>query len=77
MKNTQKQTTIYFDPDLYHDLRIKAAETGRSVSELVNQAVRPFLAEDAEDISAFAQREHEPNLPFEDVLKDLRRRKKI
>jgi hypothetical protein len=77
MKNMQKRATIYFDPDLHRALRVKAAETERSLSELVNQAVKLSLAEDAEDIAAFEERRHEPNLPFEDVLKDLKLRGKI
>jgi hypothetical protein len=77
MKTTQKRATIYFDADLHRALRVKAAETDRSVSELVNQAVQLSLAEDAEDLAAFEERSREPNLPFEEVLKDLRRRGKI
>lgn len=77
MKNIPKRATIYFDPDLHRALRVKAAETDRSVSELVNQAVKLALAEDVEDIAAFEERRHEPNLPFEDVLKDLKLRGKI
>jgi hypothetical protein len=77
MKTTQKRATIYFDPDLHRALRLKAAETDQSVSELVNEAVKFSLAEDAEDLAAFAARAAEPNLPFEDVLKDLRQRGKI
>jgi hypothetical protein len=77
MKSAQKRATIYFDADLHRALRVKAAETERSVSELVNQAVKLSLAEDAEDIAAFEERRHEPNLPFEDVLKDLKLRGKI
>jgi hypothetical protein len=77
MRTTQKRATIYFDADLHRALRVKAAETDRSVSELVNQAVKLSLAEDAEDIAAFEERRHEPNLPFEDVLKDLKLRGKI
>lgn len=77
MKNVPKRATIYFDPDLHRALRVKAAETDRSMSELVNQAVKLVLAEDAEDLAAFAQRASEPNLPFEDVLQDLKRRGKI
>jgi len=72
-----KRATIYFDPDLHRALRLKAAETDRSVSELVNQAVKLALTEDAEDLAAFAERAPEPNLPFEDVLQDLKRRGKI
>jgi hypothetical protein len=77
MKNSPKRATIYFDADLHRALRVKAAETDRSVSELVNQAVKLSLAEDAEDLAAFEERRHEPNLPFEDVLQDLKRRGKI
>ena len=77
MKTAQKRATIYFDADLHRALRVKAAETDKSVSDLVNQAVKLFLAEDAEDMAAFAERRHEPDLPFEDVLKDFRLRGKI
>ncbi len=77
MKNLQKRATIYFDADLHRALRVKAAETEKSVSELVNQAVKLSLAEDAEDIAACEERRREPNLPFEDVLKDLKLRGKI
>jgi hypothetical protein len=77
MKTSQKRATIYFDPDLHRALRLKAAETDQSVSDLVNRAVQLSLAEDGEDLAAFAARAHEPNLPFEEVLKDLRRRGKI
>ncbi len=77
MKTPQKRSTIYFDPDLHRALRLKAAETDQSVSELVNEAVKLSLAEDAEDLAAFEARASEPNLPFEEVLKDLRQRGKI
>ncbi|MHB8473885.1 MAG: hypothetical protein ACYDC8_13785 [Gammaproteobacteria bacterium] len=49
----------------------------RSLSDLVNEAVQLSLAEDAEDLAAFKQRSREPNLPFENVVKDLKRRGKI
>ena len=77
MKTRQKRTTVYFDPDIHRALRVKAAETDRSISELVNEAVQLRLAEDAEDLAAFVERAHEPNLPFKDILKDLKKRGKI
>ena len=77
MKTTQKRATVYFDPDIHRALRVKAAETDKSISELVNEAVKLRLAEDAEDLAAFVERAHESNLPFEDVLKDLKKRGKI
>jgi hypothetical protein len=77
MKTSTKRATIYFDPDLHRALRLKAAETDQSVSDLVNRAVKLTLAEDVEDLAAFEARTHEPNLPFEEVLKDMRQRGKI
>jgi hypothetical protein len=72
-----KRATVYFEPSLHRALRVKAAETEQSVSELVNAAVRSTLAEDADDLAAFEARAKEPNLDFEDVLKDLKRRGKL
>jgi hypothetical protein len=77
MNTEHKKSTIYFDSELHKALRLKAAESDRSVSELVNEAVRLALAEDAEDLAAFKERKKEPNLAFEDVLKDLKKRGKI
>ena len=73
MANAQKRATVYFDPALHRALRLKAAETDRSLSDLVNEAVRQCLGEDAEDLLAFDERSGEPNLLFEDVVKDLKR----
>jgi hypothetical protein len=72
-----KRATVYFDPGLHKALRVKAAETEYSVSDLVNSAVRHSLAEDASDLAAFEERAREPTLTFEDVLKDLKRRGKL
>ena len=72
-----KRATIYFDADLHRAARMKAAETDTSVSDLVNAALRQSLAEDADDLAAFRTRAKEPNLDFEAVVKDLRRRGKL
>ena len=77
MKSSTKRATVYFNSQIHKALRLKAAETDRSISELVNDAVKMSLAEDAEDLAAFEERAEEPNLLFEDVLKDLRKRGKI
>ncbi len=74
---TPRRVTVYFDPALHRALRLKAAETDRSLSQLVNDAIRRSLAEDAEDLEAFASRVREPDLPFESVVRDLRRRGKL
>jgi Arc/MetJ-type ribon-helix-helix transcriptional regulator len=72
-----KRITVYFDPDLHRALRVKALETDYSVSELVNAAVRAILSEDADDLATARARKNEPNLRFENVLKDLKRRGKL
>jgi hypothetical protein len=74
MKGTQKRATIYFNPNVHRALRLKAAETDRSISDLVNEAVNLSLAEDEEDLTAFEERKSERNLAFENVLKDLKKR---
>jgi len=72
-----RRATVYLDPELHRALRVKAAETEQSISDLVNTAVRQTLSEDAEDLATFRARAKEPNLDFESVLKDLRRRGKL
>jgi plasmid stability protein len=68
-----KRTTIYFDPDLHKALRLKAAAISRSVSELVNDAVKGSLAEDVEDITAFEERAKEPLVSYDEMIKRLKK----
>ena len=77
MRTNHKRATVYFDPELHRALRVKAAETERSMSDLVNEAVQLSLAEDAEDLAAFKDRENESGLPYEGAVLDLKRRGKI
>ena len=69
---TSKRATIYFDPGLHAALRLKAAHSERTISELVNDAVRAALAEDQEDLKAFADRVAEPTMTYEALLDDLK-----
>jgi hypothetical protein len=73
MSTLTKRATIYLDPVLHKALRLQSIETSRSVSELVNDAVRDELAEDARDLAAFDERANEPALDFEDFVKELTR----
>ncbi|MFH1567760.1 MAG: ribbon-helix-helix domain-containing protein [Gemmatimonadota bacterium] len=77
MSDTAKRSTIYFDPQLHRALRLKAAETERTMSDLVNDAVRLSLAEDAEDLAAFEERAAEPSMAFEEAVKALKSSGKI
>jgi len=71
------RTTIYFDPEIHKALRLKSAVSERSISEMVNDAVRASLAEDAEDLVAFDERADEPTIDFEDFVKKLKRSGKL
>ncbi len=77
MATGTNRATIYMDSELHRALRMKAAETSSSVSEIVNNAVKLVLAEDAEDLAAFEERAKEPLVSFEDVLKELKRNGRI
>jgi hypothetical protein len=77
MKTALRRATVYFNPAVHRALRLRAAETDQSVSELINEAVDLSLREDAEDLAAFEERAHEPNVRFTDAVRDLRRRGKI
>lgn len=77
MSSLTKRSTIYLDPELHRALRIKAAETERSVSDLVNEAVKYALFEDSLDLKSFEERKNEPLVRFEEVLKKLKKNGKI
>jgi FMN phosphatase YigB (HAD superfamily) len=72
MATQTKRATIYFDPDLHKALRLKAAETSQSLTRLVNDAVRVALSEDAEDIAAFEDRQHESLISYDAMVKKLK-----
>jgi len=77
MSAKTKRATIYFDPALHKALRVKAAETEQSMSDMVNDAVRILLAEDADDLAAIDARKGEPTVTFEDFVRDLKERGRL
>ena len=72
-----KRATVYFDASVHQALRLKAAAADRSISDMVNDAVKVALAEDAEDLEAFDQRKSERSVSFESLVRDLRKRGRI
>jgi len=72
-----KRATVYFEPEIHRALRLKAAASDKSISDMVNDAVKLTLTEDAEDLEAFEARKREPNLGFEQFVKALKRRGKL
>ena len=75
--NTQKRATVYFEADVHRALRLKAAASDRSISDMVNDAVKVALAEDADDSAAFSERKDEKSLSFDTFVQGLRRRGRI
>jgi plasmid stability protein len=75
--DTQKRAAIYFESDVHRAVRLKAAASDRSISDMVNDAVKAVLAEDAEDLAAFAKRKHEKSLSFDTLVQGLKRRGRI
>jgi hypothetical protein len=68
-----KRATVYFDPIIHKALKLKSIETSKSISELVNEAVKEALAEDAEDIAAVEERANEPLVSFSEMVKRLKK----
>ena len=73
MSTLTKRATVYLEPALHKALRLKSVETSRSMSDLVNDAIRDELSEDADDLVSFASRNAEPTIGFEDFVKELKR----
>ncbi|WP_324255601.1 ribbon-helix-helix domain-containing protein [Planctobacterium marinum] len=77
MSNLSKRSTVYFEPAIHQALKMRAASSDVSVSELVDEAVRLFMREDQEDLSAISERSNEPDVSYEDFLNELRSDGKI
>jgi hypothetical protein len=77
METKNKRSTVYLDPELHRALKIKSAQIEKTMSELINDAVRNSLSEDHEDLTAIEERRDEPNLDFKAVLKELMHSGKI
>ncbi|MEX2581618.1 MAG: hypothetical protein WD342_21350 [Verrucomicrobiales bacterium] len=66
------KATVYLDEKIHKALRMKAAETRQSMSELVNDALGASLLEDLEDIEVWRERRNDPRVGFEDFVKQLK-----
>jgi hypothetical protein len=77
METAAKRATIYFEPEIHKAIRLKAADTHRTLSDIVNEAVRAALREDQEDLAAFEDRIAEPTISYEALLKDLKANGKL
>jgi plasmid stability protein len=72
-----KRTTVYFSPDIHKALRLRAAESAKSISQIVNAALQQALLDDAVDLDSFLLHQHEENVSFESFICGLRRNGRI
>jgi Arc/MetJ-type ribon-helix-helix transcriptional regulator len=72
MSAKTKRSTIYLEEHLHKALRLKAAETDSSMSDVVNDALRTAFGDDAEDLASIRERKNEPVISFESFVSDLK-----
>ncbi|MCF2946507.1 CopG family transcriptional regulator [Paraglaciecola aquimarina] len=77
MSTLSKRSTVYFEPSIHSALKLRAASSDTSVSELIDEAVRLLMREDQEDLEAVRQRVDEPEISYEDLLNSLQSDGKI
>ncbi len=77
MSGDMKRLTVYLDAGLLEALRVKSLHSRRSMSSIVNEAVRLVLQEDELDLAAFRERAHEPVMSYEDLLANLKEHGKL
>ena len=74
---TPKRATVYFEADVHRALRLRAAASERSMSDMVNDAVKAALTEDAVDLEAFDERRKERSTTFESFVRGMKRRGRL
>ncbi len=77
MATYTKRATVYFDPEIHRIIKLKALDTNRSISDIVDEAIRLELAEDADDLQAIKERENELTISYEELIADLKAHGKI
>lgn len=77
MSNLSKRSTVYFEPTIHQALKMRAASSDVSVSELIDEAVRLLMREDQEDLSSVSDRAAEQEMSYEDFLNELKKDGKI
>lgn len=73
MATLSKRSTIYLDPVLHQALRLKALETSRSMSDIINEALKETFSDDADDLAAFDERADESLISYEQMVKRLKK----
>ena len=77
MSNLSKRATVYFDPAIHRVLKVKAAETSTSISDIIDNAIRRELLEDEDDLRTFKERVSEPTISYDKLVAELKKSGKI
>ena len=72
-----KRATVYFDPDIHKTLKVRAAETSSSISEIINKLLKNEFLADQEDLKVYRERLSEPTISYEKLISDLKKNGKI
>lgn len=72
MSNLSKRSIVYFEPDILKALKMRAASSDVSVSELIDEAVRLLMSEDQEYLAAISERVNEPEVSYKDFQSELK-----
>jgi len=77
MATLTKRATVYFDPEIHRVLKVKSASINKSISEIIDTAIRQELAQDQGDLNILEEHFHEPTISFEEILKEFKANGKI
>jgi hypothetical protein len=72
-----KRATVYFDPDIHKTLKVRAAETSSSISDIIDNLLRNEFLADQEDLKVYRERLSEPTISYERLISDLKKNGKI
>lgn len=66
------RTTITINDKLYRALKMRAADSDASISQLIENAVKYQVLEDLEDIEDAKKRQQESSYSFDDLVAQLK-----
>jgi len=72
-KPARNATTVYLDPRIARAAKVKAALTGRSLSDLTNEGLAQLLSRDERHLRLAKERRKGKTRPYEEFVKELRR----
>lgn len=72
-KIKRRPTTVYLDPRIARAIKMKAAASGKSVSDFANEGLAALLREDERDLRIFRERKNQPTRDYDEVVREMKR----